>query len=140
LRQEEWGTLSAKGATTLPFVIGAQLFSNATYTAQELPLALSDAPPSQHRARFLQLAMNEATVLTCTRSGVVYLLTPSPSRDSATSQSHTLMVQGFSKTRLPEVRILNTQATSTFCTVYQKRCVAGEVIRIGPWAIPFFFY
>jgi len=140
LNQEEWGTLSAEGSIALPFMIGAQLFSNAPYTVQELPLALSDAPPSQHRARFLQLAMNESALLTCTRSGMVYLLTPSPSRDPVTSQSHALMTQGFSKTRLPEVRILSTQATSTFCTVYQKRCVAGEIIRIGPWAIPFFFY
>lgn len=139
LRQSEWGVLAAEGAETVPFALGVRLFTDRDYTAQELPAALEDAPPARHRARFLRLAMAASAELTCTRAGFVYFLTPLPERDPAASQKDALVSQGFFKARLPEVRLLGSNATAGFCTVYQKRCAGGEVINIGPWAVPFFF-
>jgi hypothetical protein len=135
----DWGALASDNATVVPLELGTQIFSDRDYTFQELPSALEDTPPMRHRARFLRVAMENSATLNCTRAGMIYFMTPSKSRNPNASQAETLISQGFKRARLPEVRVFGANATAGFCTIYQKRCDADEIVNTGSWAIPFFF-
>jgi hypothetical protein len=131
------GTLTAADAALQPLQLGCTLFSDRSYTCAELPAALSEAPIILAHARYLQLPLQGEKVITCSRAGMVYFLTPSPDRNPD-SQSQTLLSQGFTKVRLPEVRLFNPTASANYCTLYQKHCLLNETITIGQWAVPFF--
>ena len=49
-----------------------------------------------------------------------------------------LLDQGFEKVALPEVRLFNPGSKANFCTLFQKKCEAGETVLIGKWAVPLF--
>ena len=131
------GALSSEGSEILPFQLGCKLFSDRTYTCYELPAALSESPIIRAHARYLQLPLDGDKTLTCSRSGIVYILTPSAGRNTD-SQGESLVAQGFSKVRLPEVKIFD-ENPANFCTLYQKECILQETITLGKWGVPFFF-
>ena len=138
LRQEACGAWSTAAADAVLFETGAQIFSDRTYAVSELPAALQDALPTRNRARFLRLPMAGVHAVSCARSGVVYVLTPSPERNASASQTSTLETLGFERVRLPEVRLLGPSAASGFCTVFQKTCAQGETLTFDAWAVPFY--
>ncbi len=109
-----------------PLVKGAKLFSDRTYTAEEVPAALKGA-------YLLPVAMNDNKTVTCERAGTVNFLTPAPSRNLDT-QSQVLLDQGFEKVAIPEMHLFG--GPESYCTLYQKDCAAGETILITKWALP----
>jgi len=131
------GALTSEGSAALPFLLGCTLFSDRTYTCAELPAALAEAPVILSHTRYLQLPLTGEKTVQCSRAGMVYFLTPAPGRN-ADSQEQTLLAQGFSKVRLPEVRLFTPETAANYCTLYQKNCLLNETITIGKWAVPFF--
>jgi hypothetical protein len=138
LRQEAYGTWSTAAADAVLFETGAQIFSDHAYAVSELPAALQDALPTRNRARFLRLPMAGVHAVSCARSGVVYVLTPSSERNAFASQASTLEARGFERVRLPEVRLFGPAAACGFCTVFQKICAQGETLTFDAWAVPFY--
>jgi predicted neuraminidase len=130
LRKKNAGRLRADGAEAHPFVKGATLFTDRTYTAAE---TISDL----EGIRYLKVPLDGAKTLTCDRAGTVWFLTPTPERNRD-SQTDPLIRQGFKKVRVTEVRLFSPGSAANFCTLYQKDCAAGDVIKIGKWAVPLF--
>jgi hypothetical protein len=131
------GSLSCAGAEVLPFQLRCKLFNDRTYACNELPAALSESPIIRAHVRYLQLPIEGEKTLTCDRAGIVYVLTPSISRNND-SQGESLTSQGFAKVRLPEVMIFDENPTN-YCSLYQKACSMGETVTLGKWGIAFFF-
>jgi hypothetical protein len=51
-----------------------------------------------------------------------------------------LVEQGFEKVALPEFTLFEAPShPANLCTIYQKKCAAGEEIQFGMWAVPVFF-
>jgi len=120
-----------KGEPPLDFEVGEKLFSDRGYTLSEAPSALADI-------RFLRIKMDGEKTLTCSREGMVYVLTPAPDRNRD-SVTEALLKQSFKKVALPEVRLFDRKNPANYCTLYQKRCNAGETVTFGKWALPVFF-
>jgi hypothetical protein len=131
LVKEPTGSLASGGVKPQPLVPGTPLFSDRGYAAAKTPPALAGA-------RFLPIAMDGSKTIRCDRDGMVYFLTPvlERNRDSA---AQPLLDQGFEKVALPEVPLFNPGSAANYCTLYQKRCVVGETVLIGKWAVPVFF-
>lgn len=125
------GALVVQGASSRPLEAGQRLFTDRGYTAHEMPSALSGA-------RFLQVPLDGDKTARCTRSGMIYFMTPKLNRNQD-SQSEALKQQGFAKVALPETRLFDPDNLANFCTVYQKECVEGEIITFGKWAVPIFY-
>jgi hypothetical protein len=128
LRQGAPGSLQSERYRAQPLRVGAELFTDRTYTLAELPDALRDA-------RFLKVTIEGGKTLTCDRAGAVLFLTPAPGRNKD-SQSETLTKQGFRKVALSEVRLFDPKNPANYCTLYQKDCRKGETIEFGKWAVP----
>jgi hypothetical protein len=130
LQKADGGALAAEQADALALEVGAKLFTDRAYACAEVPDALKGA-------RFLRVPMNGEKSVRCTSAGTVHFLTPAPERnkDSATAA---LVKQGFVKVALPEVRLFDPNNTGNYCTLYQKRCAAGETVAFGKWAVPLF--
>ena len=126
LRTKSPGVLISAGVEARPLEIGATLFADRTYTAEELPEVLTGA-------HILPVAMNDNKTVTCQRAGTVYFLTPALSRNMDT-QSQVLLDQGFEKVAIPEMRLFG--GPESYCTLYQKDCAAGDTILINKWALP----
>ena len=130
LRTMQRGRLTAENAKAHRFVKGATLFTDRTYTATETIAKLDGA-------LYLKVPIDGSKTLTCDRAGTVWFLTPTPDRNKD-SQTEPLSKQGFRKVRVPELRLFSPRSTANFCTLYQKECAQGDVIRIGKWAVPVF--
>ena len=127
------GAAAAEGAKVLEFGVGVELFSDRGYRLAECPELLG-------QARFVQVAMDGPKSLTCSRAGMVFVATPLPDRNRIGSQSERLTKQGFEKVSLPEFILFGHRSyPANLCTLYQKRCSAGEVVEFGKWAVPLFF-
>jgi predicted neuraminidase len=131
LVKEPAGGLRSGDVAAQPLVAGAKLFSDRRYTAATTPPALAGA-------RLLPIAMDGSKTITCDRGGMVFFLTPVLDRN-ADSAAQPLLDQGFEKVSLPEVPLFNLGSAANYCTLFQKRCVVGETILIGKWAVPLFF-
>lgn len=125
------GALALDSAEQAAFELGAQLFTDRSYTCAEISDALKGAT-------FLRIPMNGNKALRCTRAGNVYVLTPASNRNKD-SVSEELLKQGFRKVALPEVRLFNPANPGNFCTLYQKASLKDEIVTIGKWAVPLFF-
>jgi len=131
LFKEPAGGLRSGDVAAQPLVAGAKLFSDRGYAAAEIPPALAGAS-------FLPIAMDGSKQITCDRAGMVFFLTPVLDRN-ADSAAQPLLDQGFEKVALPEVPLFNPGSAANYCTLFQKRCVIGETIIVGKWAVPVFF-
>lgn len=131
LQKTPAGALDAASITAVSFVAGTKLFTDRKYTLTEVPDALKSAV-------FLRGSIQAPSPVQCTRSGMVYVLTPQPMRNSD-SQTRQLEAQGFQKVALPEFNLFDPSNPHNNCTLYQKHCAAGEPIQFGKWAVPLFF-
>jgi|GEM_PF-42802 len=113
-----------------PFKSGARLFIDRTYTALEPPQAL-------HKAFFLPVPLSGEKTITCKTEGMVWIATPAPQRNRA-SQEAVLLTQGFKKLDLPEFSLWNKKDGNR-CSIYEKKCAKGDVIKFSSWALPLFF-
>jgi hypothetical protein len=131
LLKDPAGRLASGDVAAQPLEAGTPLFSDRGYAAAKMPSALAGA-------RFLPIAMDGTKTITCDRAGTVFFLTPvlERNRDSA---AQPLLDQGFEKVSLPEVPLFNPGSAANYCTLFQKRCVVGETILVGKWAVPVFF-
>ncbi len=109
---------------------GATSFSDRRYR-------LKQWPPELGAAMFLRDTIGGEKSLRVVRPGMVYFLTPLAHRNPRGSQADALERQGFQRVALPEVELFEfVRPTETYCAVYQKECVAGEVVEFGLWAVP----
>jgi len=131
LLKEPAGRLASGDVAAQPLEAGTPLFSDRGYAAAKMPPALTGA-------RFLPIAMDGTKTITCDRAGTVFFLTPVLGRN-ADSAAQPLLDQGFEKVSLPEVPLFNPGSSANYCTLFQKRCVVGETILVGKWAVPVFF-
>ena len=131
LAKEPAGRLTSSNVAAQPLVAGTPLFPDRGYAAARLPPALDGA-------RFLPIAMDGSKKITCDRAGMVFFLTPVLDRN-ADSAAQPLLDQGFAKVALPEIPLFNPGSAANYCTLFQKRCVVGETIIVGKWAVPVFF-
>jgi len=131
LKTNPAGALAAKDTEAVSFAVGETLFTDRGYALEECPDALA-------KVRFLRVRIDGPKEMRCERAGYVYALTPAPDRNQDT-QSDCFLKQGFEKVALKEVRLFNQSSGANLCTLYQKRCEAGEAIRFGKWAVPLFF-
>jgi hypothetical protein len=133
LRREQAGTFAPDDAQVLEFAPGVKLFQDRDYKLAECPEPLRDAG-------FLQVNMEGRKSLTCARAGVIYVATPLPDRNPRGSRSAELAEQGFEKVALPEFKLFEASShPANLCTIYQKKCEAGEEIEFGKWAVPVAF-
>ena len=116
---------SWKCKTSYAFKPGSKLFSDRGYF-------ISEAPEPFDKARFLIVKLEGTKTLTCDRSGVLYVLTPLPDRNRD-SVSEALTEQGFQKVALPEVRLFDRKNPANYCSLFQKKCNAGETVTLGKW-------
>ena len=114
-QEGEWAELTA----------GAKLFTNREYVAGELPQALAGA-------RFLRGSIDRIRA-TVDEAGVVWVLTPLVERNRDSLEAF-LYRQGFVKARVPEFILFDTSPANA-CTLFQKRCAAGERIELGKWGV-----
>jgi hypothetical protein len=119
-----------KCTTHREFKLGKQIFSDRGYTLTEAPEALA-------KVQMVIVAMEGDKTLECEKAGMLYMLTPLRERNKD-SASEALIKQGFQKVALPEIRMFSIGNTGNYCTLYQKRCVVGENITFGKWAVPLF--
>ncbi|MGE4488739.1 MAG: sialidase family protein [Kiritimatiellales bacterium] len=122
------GAFSSDDAESAALSAGKRLFTDRRYTVAE---ALPDA-------HFLRVPLDGTKKSVCSKSGMLYFLTPQPERNHD-SQARQLETQGFKKVALPEVRLFDPANRGNFCSLYQKKCTENEVIQIGKWALPVFF-
>lgn len=115
----------------LPLAKGEKLFSDRSYTLQEMPAELGGV-------KFRQVPIDGKKSIICQSAGMLHFLTPLPKRNDD-SLSKQLEKLGFEKVALPEVPLFEPAAESNYCTLYQKMCKVGEQIEFGKWAVPLFF-
>jgi hypothetical protein len=125
------GALGMKDTQALPLAASEKLFSDRGYTLAERPEQLAGMS-------FLPVPLEGEKKIRCNRSGYVYFLTPAPRRNDDSAEQP-LLAQGFKKAMVPEVRLFDPLNSANFCSLYQKKCVEGETITIGKWALPVFF-
>ncbi|MFP3904291.1 MAG: exo-alpha-sialidase, partial [Armatimonadota bacterium] len=83
-------------------------------------------------ARFVRGSIDK-THTTVQTDGVVYVLTPRPERNDDSAEL-SLLRQGFERAAVGEF-ILFGGIGPNACTLFQKRCTAGETIEIGKWGV-----
>lgn len=74
-----------------------------------------------------------AAAVTCTRAGIVFVITPSIDR-GGDSQAKSLLQTGFQKASIPEFHLFN-EKNHDICSAYQKRLEAGEEINLKKWSV-----
>jgi hypothetical protein len=128
LRRGAPGSLQSGGFQARPLNVGADLFTDRSYTVAEFPRVLQGS-------RFLKIPIEGEKKLSCDRAGTVWFLTPAPDRNRD-SQTAALLKAGFKKVALPELRLFSPNSPANYCTLYQKDCVEDETIELGKWAVP----
>lgn len=131
LRTDNPGTwATSETFPMVPFSSGVTVFTDRGYTTAEIPAALKDAA-------FVRMPLEREKSITCEQSGTVFFLTPDSDRNKD-SQAEKLIAQGFEKVQQPEFLLFNPTARGNLVTLYQKDCVAGEVVTFSQWAVPVF--
>jgi len=115
----------AEGQQWAPLAVGEKLFTDRDYTVEDLPDALKGA-------RFLRGSIHSISA-TVHEEGVVWGLTPMPERNED-SLELALYREGFVRARVREFILFGGSAANA-CTVFQKRCRAGERINLGKWGL-----
>ncbi|MGZ0654765.1 sialidase family protein [Coraliomargarita sp. W4R53] len=83
----------------------------------------------------------ERTEVVCTSPGMVYVLTPTPDRNSDSVEAE-LLAQGFEKTSAKELDVLikvdEKASYENLCSLYQKELKVDERVEFGKWGILIF--
>lgn len=108
--------------------VGATLFTDRKYVFR-------DRPGFTEGRTFIQSSIDRTRAV-CRKAGVVYVVTPQPSRNKD-SVAKALLDLGFTTARVPEF-ILFGDIMNNVCTVYQKRVEVGEEIEFGKWGVLIF--
>lgn len=102
------------------------LFTDRTYRPEyKMPEPLAGCA-------MLQSSILAASV-TCARSGIVFVMTPSVDR-GGDSQAKTLLKLGFQKVAIPEFHLFN-EKNHDICSAYQKALEAGEKLHLKKWTV-----
>jgi len=101
---------------------GVKLFLNRNYTANEVPEVLRG-----HTFIRANLGNIHAT---CSKPGLIYIVTPSTGRDPL-SREQDLLDRGFQKVDLPEFRLLG----GALCSIFQKELKADEPLDLRAWGV-----
>lgn len=128
----EGGPVFLIRATVPPvaFEEGAHLFTDRDY-------ALLPPPPEFDGAHFLPIPLQGNKTIRVTRSGRIWVLTPTPDRNND-SQQETLFEQGFKLTDAPAFPFWNLREGNKV-SIYQRDVATGDTIQFGAWAMPIFF-
>ncbi len=111
--------------------IGKPIFSNRKYVFHD------QLPECLRNGRFVFSRM-EKTEAVCTRPGVVYVLTPTPERNTD-SVAETLSQQEFVLAAVPEFLLFlmpnGHSSPGNVCSVYQRHVSVGARIEFGKWGV-----
>ncbi len=121
--------MDCSGATPDILDAGAKLFSDRDYLAEKIPDELRGC--KFYRGRI------DGIHAVCQTEGVVYVITPSPGRNSDSIFAK-LEETGFEKTVIPEFLLftgVGGATTPNLCSVYQKKVVVGESLDPGKWGL-----
>lgn len=108
------------------FVKSKHLFTDRPYRPEY------KMPDPLDGCAMLQSSIMAADV-TCTRAGVVFVITPSIDR-GGDSQARTLLQLGFQKAAIPEFHLFN-EKNHDICSAYQKRLEVGERLSLEKWSV-----
>jgi predicted neuraminidase len=109
---------------------GARIYPDRDYTFHDIPAALAG-----RRFVFSGIGRTEAV---CAKEGVVYVFTPTSTRNPHDSAGADLFRQGFVKAAVPEFvyALVDGQARQQeTCSVFQKLLKPGETVRFGRWGV-----
>jgi hypothetical protein len=112
------------------FEKGALIYSDRPYTFHDLPAALAGK-------RFIRTRIGEVEA-TCSKDGMVYVLTPSGRHNPHDTVAGELLMQGFEKAAVPEFVYTLVDGQSRpqeTCTLFQKALKAGDTVRFGRWGV-----
>ncbi|QDS87065.1 hypothetical protein EC9_12410 [Rosistilla ulvae] len=109
-----------------PFKQGVLLFTDRKYTAKSVPDLLKELT-------FVRTSI-DGYKLTCTRSGLLYALTPRAAQEGAASQEDYLADKGFEKLSWDDFQLFGNNAIDRV-TVYRKVIEEGEVLDINKWVV-----
>jgi hypothetical protein len=128
-------------------------FEKWNYLFSDKALYIQNTTPELEGKNYVCSAF-EYTQATFSSPGMVYVITPTPSRNSKFSQEKRLLDDGFEKTSIKEfVPFLRPQSSDgsqwhtkeigavqaarrdDACSVYQKEVQAGETVRFGEWGV-----
>lgn len=140
LKKNEDGTplLTGPGAELQPLEgelrkteLGQMIFGNRSYRFHEqLPDVL--------RGNTFLFGSIDRIEAACTAPGIVYVLTPTPERNSDTL-TEALEKLGFAKAAVPEFVLFLDNAGNVSgansVTVYQKKMSAGDKLSLGKWGV-----
>ena len=104
---------------------GAKLFTNRNYV-------IRDSHDLLNGRKFIRSSIDRDKV-TCTKDGIVYVLTPLPDRNKD-SVKESLIKKGFTKANAPEFLLFDV-IPNNICSIYQKRVETDETIALGKWGV-----
>ena len=133
LADKDNGAWRGEGFETVPLRSGELLFTDRRYAAAEGQL-----PAGWTNVKFLRIPLVGQKTVTCTKPGVLGVLTPMPNRNRDSLQK-SLEAQGFRRVALPEIRLFDPFNAGNLVTLFQKTCTAGETVEIGKWGVPVWF-
>jgi hypothetical protein len=106
---------------------GALLFTNRKYVVKDVPAWLCGK-------LFLRGSIDRSD-LRVTRDGVLFLLTPDPAHERATTQVKALEALGFTRVVRPETFQLFGSQPFDQVRIYRKQVKAGDRLTLGKWAV-----
>jgi hypothetical protein len=106
------------------FEPGERVFTDRDYEINQVPSGLRGF-------KFVRSSIDLVSVR-CTRTGLVYVVTPAVGRNPA-SRASILLEEGFQQVKLPEVLLF--QGNENRSLVFQKKMQAGETLELGKWAV-----
>ncbi len=110
---------------------GERIFSDRAYR-------FHDQLPAVFRDRLFLFSSIDAVRAICEQPGMVYALTPAPSRNPD-SQAEALRRQGFVKAAIPEFVLFldagGRARSGNVVTVFQKSVKEGESLAFGKWCV-----
>ena len=118
--------LQSRSGETDTFAVGARLFTDRDYVVRESPALLRGMT-------FLGSSIDR-TLAVCTEPGVVYALSPTPTRPKAASQEVALLNAGFERLELDEFPLYGSVPIDRV-TVYRKTVDRNEVLDFGKWVV-----
>jgi len=117
--------VSIDGGEVDGFAPDARLFRDRAY-------AVAEVPPALQGCSFVRGSI-EGNAGVCTAGGVLYVLTPLAERNRDSLELD-LRRRGFVKVRIPEFQLFDT-GEGNVCSVFQKRVVEGESLKLGKWGV-----
>jgi len=131
LRAGPAAELKPVGGELYEVQVGQPIFSNRPY-------AFHDKIPECLRGKRFVFSTIDKAEATCTKPGVVYVLTP-PSERNRDSLQDVLTEQGFVKAAVPEFLLFLSRdggmSPANVVSVFQKQVQAGESLQLGKWGV-----